>query len=257
MSEKPIPNYEDKYDAEALLSPEQVVSEQGEGLPEVPPAVILGFQPKLTDVVEDRAESPIQIVRSQYLYPLTETVGYVPVHERGIGAPVAAEVTENVIAAGAEAVMVLGGGAGLQPNLSPDAAILPTDAIRDEAISYHYIPADESVRPTASLVDALDEALTSAEFDTPRGSTWTTGAFYRETLPEIRQYRDEGVLTLDMESAAIWAVCQYRNVDTATVHELGDVLTTEEWVPETNSKRGLQEMLDPTIEALDTQLRRR
>jgi uridine phosphorylase len=245
-----IPNYEDKYQAEALFSPEEVVAEQGEGLPDVPPAIILGYQNKLTEVVEDRADSQTHIVRSQYLYPLTETVGYVPVHEWGIGAPISATVTENVIAAGAKAVVLLGGGAGLQADLSPDAAILPTTAIRDEGVSYHYIPEEEPVTPTESLVDSLADALSSADFETPRGPTWTTSAFYRETLPEITHYRDEGVVTLDMESAAIWAVCQYRGVDTATVHELGDVLTPGEWVPETDSKRGLEEMLEPTVEAL-------
>lgn len=249
-----IPNYGEKYDAEALLSPENVVAEQGEGLPDVPPAVILGFQPKLTEVVEQRAESRIQIVRSQYLYRLTETVGYVPVHEWGIGAPISASVTENVIAAGAEAVILLGGGAGLQPDLSPDAAILPTDAIRDEGVSYHYLPAEESVTPTPALVDSLDDALSERDFETPRGPTWTTSAFYRETIPEIEQYRDEGVLTLDMESAAIWAVCQYRGADTATVHELGDILSPDEWVPETDSERGLQEMFDPTIAGIEAHL---
>lgn len=246
-----IPNYGDKYGAEALLTPEEVVAEQGEGLPAVPPGIILGFQPKLTKTVKNRADSEIHITRAQYCYQLTETVGYVPVHEWGIGAPIAATVTENVIAAGATSVVLLGGGAGLQTDLSPDDAILPTKAIRDEGVSYHYIPESEPVTPTASLVESLDDALSSAGFETPRGPTWTTSAFYRETLPEIRAYRDQGVVTLDMETAAIWAVCQYRDVATATVHELGDVLTTEEWVPETESERGLQEMLDPTIEALE------
>jgi len=247
-----IPNYEDKHGAEALFSPEEAVAEQGEGLPDVPPTVILGYQSRLTEIVEDRADSPTQIVRSQYLYPLTETVGYVPVHEWGIGAPISATVTENVIAAGAEVVMMLGGSAGLQTNLSPDDAILPTNCIRDEGVSYHYIPEDEPVTPTGPLVDSLDNTLSGAGFNTLRGPTWTTSAMYRETLPEITHYRNKGVVTLCMESAAIWAVCQYRGVDTATVHELGDVLTPGEWVPETHSERGLQEMLDPTIEALES-----
>ena len=246
-----IANYGDKYGAEALFTPEEVVTQQGEGFPAVPPAIILGFQPKLTEVVENQADSHTQLVRSQYLYPLTESVGYVPVHEWGIGAPIAATVTENVIAAGADAVMVLGGGAGIQTDLSPDDAIIPTDSIRDEGVSYHYIPEDEPVTPTRPLVGLLKETLSSAGFETPQGPTWTTDAFYRGTIPEIKHYRDEGVLTLDMESAAIWAVCQYRGVDTATVHELGDVLTPDEWVPETHSERGLQEMLEPTVEALE------
>jgi len=247
-----IPNYGDKYGAEAVFSPEAVVGTGREGLPDVPPAVILGYQPKLTEFVEPRADSPVRIVRSQRLYPVTETVGYVPVHEWGTGAPISAMVAENLIAAGAEAVVLLGGAAGLQTDVPPDAAILPTDAIRDEGVSYHYIPDEESVTPTASLLDRLDDTLSEAGFDTPRGTTWTTSAFYRETVPEIRAYGEDGVVTLDMESAAIWAVCQFRGVDTASVHELGGVLTPEEWQPETQRDRGVTEMFDPTVAGLET-----
>ena len=247
-----IPNYADKYDAEAAFSPAEVVGMGREGLPDVPPAVILGYQPKLTAFVERRADAPVQIVRSQHLYPVTETVGYVPVHEWGTGAPISAMVTENLVASGAEAVVLLGGAAGLQPDTPPDAAILPTGVIRDEGVSYHYVPDEESVTPTASLVDGLDDALSAADFDTPRGTTWTTSAFYRETIPEISAYRDEGVVTLDMESAAIWAVCQYRGVDTATVHELGGVLTPETWQPTTQHDRDVTEMFDPVLAGLET-----
>lgn len=247
-----IPNYEDKYDAEALFSPAEVVGTGGEGLPDVPPAVVLGYQPKLTEFVEQRADSPVRIVRSQSLYPVTETVGYVPVHEWGVGAPVSAMVTENVIAAGAEAVVQLGGGAGLRTDVPPEAAVLPTDAIRDEGASYHYVPDEESVTPTASLVDGLDDALSEAGFDTPRGTTWTTSAFYRETIPEVEAYGDDGVLTVDTEAAAIWAVCQYRGVDTASVHELGGVLTSEGWRPETERDRGVVEMFDPVVVGLES-----
>ncbi len=246
-----IPNYADKYDADALFSPGEVIAAEDGTLPDVPPAVILGYQPKLTEFVEGRADSRVEIARSQHLYPVTETVGYVPVHEWGVGAPVSGMVTENLIAAGAEAVVLLGGGAGLQPDIPADAAVLPTGVIRDEGVSYHYVPGEESVIPTASLVDGLAKALSAAGFDTARGPTWTTSAFYRETVPEIRAYRDDGVVTVDTESAAIWAVCQYRGVDTASVHELGGLLTPEAWQPETQRDRGVEEMFEPTVDALE------
>lgn len=246
-----IPNYGDKYDAEALFSPQDAVAEQGDGLPDVPPAVILGYQPELTDVVQEQAVSRTTIVRGQHMEQLSETVGYVPVHESGIGAPVSATITENVIAAGAETVVMLGGCAALQQEIAPDAAILPTDTIRDEGVSYHYVPPDVPVTATDSLVDCLDETLSHAGFDTPRGKTWTTSAMYRETIPEIEQYRNEGVASLCMESAAIWSVCQYRNADAATIHKVGDYLTPDDWVPDATAERGLQEMLQPTVRALE------
>lgn len=246
-----IPHHADKYDAEALFSPREAVAEQGGGLPDVPAAVILGYQTELTEAVQERACSQLTIVRGQQMDQLSETVGYVPVHESGIGAPVSAIITENVIAAGAEVVVMLGGCAALQQDIAPDAAILPTDTIRDEGVSYHYLPADVPVTATSSLVDCLDETLSDAGFDTPRGTTWTTSAMYRETVPEIEQYRDEGLVSLCMESAAIWSVCQYRNVDTATIHEIGDYLAPGEWVPDAEAERGQPEMLEPTVKALE------
>ena len=246
-----IPNYGEKYDAEALFSPREAVETQGDGVPDIPSAVVLGYQSELTEAVRRRADPPTEIVRSQRLYPLTDAVGYVPVHESGVGAPVTAAITENVIAAGAEQVVMLGGCGALQTDLAPDAAVLPTSSIRDEGVSYHYLSGDEPVTPTHSLVDALDDQLSSAGFDTPRGPTWTTSAMYRETIPEIEQYRRDGVVSLCMESAAIWSVCEYRGADAATVHQIGDYLSPEEWVPEAASERGLPEMLDPTIQALE------
>ncbi|WP_224269909.1 nucleoside phosphorylase [Haloprofundus salinisoli] len=247
-----IPHYGDKYDAEALFSPKEAVTAQDNGLPDVPSAIILGYQTELTEIVRERTDSKVDIVRSQYLYRLSDAVGYVPVHEWGIGAPITATVTENVVAAGASTVVMLGGCAGLQMDIAPDTAILPTESIRDEGVSYHYLPADEAVTATATLVDELDESFEDAGFETARGTTWTTSAMYRETIPEVERYRDDGVVSLCMESAAMWAVCRYRGVDTATVHAIGDYLTPDEWVPETEPKRGLVEMFDPTVRALES-----
>ncbi|MFC7073723.1 nucleoside phosphorylase [Halovenus rubra] len=245
-----IPNYDDKYTADALFSPIDAMDVQGQGVPDVPPTVILGYQEALTAEVRDRASGVVDIVRSQQCYLLSDAVGYVPVHESGVGAPVTAMIVENVIAAGAGAVVMLGGCACLQTEISPHAAILPTETIRDEGVSYHYVPAEEGVVATEPLVDELETALSAAGFETPRGRTWTTSAMYRETVPEIEQYQNDGVVSLCMESAAIWAVCQYRGVDAATVHKIGDYLNPGEWVPDSGDKKGLPDMLTPTIDAL-------
>lgn len=247
-----IPHFGDLYDAEALFSPEDAVSAQGDGLPDVPPAVILGYQDELHETVREQADKPITIVRSQRLYPLSESVGFVPVNELGIGAPVTATITENVLAAGAEVVVMLGGSAALQTEFEPDAALLPTRTVRDEGVSHHYLPPDEPVTATPELVDVIDDSFTAAEFDTHRGPTWTTSAMYRETVPQIEHYREEGFVSLCMESAAIWAVCHYRGADAATIHEIGDYLAPGEWTPEVEKERGLPAMLNPTVTALET-----
>lgn len=245
-----IPNAGVKTDAEAVFSPRDAVATHGDGGSEAPQGVILGFQPTLTDVVTDRSDRETQLVRSQSIHHLTETVGYVPVHRLGIGAPVAATVTENLIAAGTEAIVLLAGCGCLQPEYPAETAILPTEAIRDEGVSYHYVAGEESLEPTEPLVDRLEAELSAAEFPTPRGRTWTTSALYRETVPEVSHYREAGVASVGMESAAIWAVCAYRGVATATVHQIGDYVTATEWVPDSGGDRGLPAMLDPVLDGL-------
>ncbi|WP_128476972.1 nucleoside phosphorylase [Halorussus pelagicus] len=246
----PIPNFGDKYDADALFSPEEAVSEQGDGggLPDVPPAVILGFEDVLYESVVERSDESVNLVRSQEVHLLNDDVGFIG--DFGIGAPVTATITENVIAAGAEVVCILGGCGCLQRSIPPNDAILPTTAIRDEGVSYHYLPPEEEVRATPNLVDALDESLSAAGVETHRGPTWTTSAMYRETVPEIEQYAEEGVVSLGMESAAMLAVAAYRGADAAVVHEIGDHLTPDEWESGVEREETFAELLDPTVEAL-------
>jgi len=241
-----------KYDAEGLFSPADAVTAQGDGsgLPAVPDGTVLGCQEELTAAVRERAEATETVVRSQELSRLGDGVGYVPVHENGVGAPVAATVTENLVAGGVEAVIMLGGGAAVDPGLAPDAAVLPTRAVRDEGISHHYLPSDVDLTPTPGLVDALDDSLSAAGFDTPKGATWTMGAIYRETMPEIRAHREAGVRTLCMETAAIRAVCRYRGVDTATAHGIGDYLDPDGWAPDGGGECVLPAMLDPVVEGV-------
>lgn len=246
-----IPDYGDVYDADTLFSPGESVAAHGDGLPDLPPAVILGFQDSLHETVREAGDRlDTDQSREFDYYILSESVGFVPVHEVGIGAPVAATVTEKVIAAGAEVVIMLGGCASLQTEFAPEAVLLPTHAVRDEGASYHYVPPNETVEATPELVDELDDAFSVANFDTHRGPTWTTSAVFRETIPQIEHYRDEGFVSLCMETAAIWAVCQYRGIDTATVHQIGDYLSPDEWIPESEGERGLPEMLEPTVKAL-------
>ncbi|MFT4923459.1 MAG: uridine phosphorylase [Haloarculaceae archaeon] len=245
-----IPNYGDTYDAEALYSPDQSVT--GEDLPELPPAVVLGFQDTLRETVTDRAEPLAAHPARQFeFYGLSESVAYVPVEEIGVGAPVAAVATEKAIAAGARVVVMLGGCAAFQPDIDPDTVLLPTRAVRDEGVSYHYLPAEEPVTATPRLLDQLAESFEAEELETARGPTWTTSALFRETVPEIDHYRERGFVSLCMESAAIWAVCQYRGVDAATVHHADDYLSREAWITDDDRERDLADLLDPTVQALE------
>ena len=244
----PIPNCPDKFDSGALTTPAERLKPQLGHLPDVPPAVVLGYQHDLTEAVAERATDRTDICHRSDLYWLDDAVGFVG--DFGFGAPISATITEDLVACGAEAVCILGGCGVLQREITPDDAILATSAIRDEGASNHYLPADQRATASADLVDALDSSLAAAGVTTHRGRTWTTSAFYRETAAEVEAYADDGVLGVDMEAAAMLAVAAFRDVDAAVVHSAGDYLTVDGWNPRVGEKTPPETFLTPTLDAL-------
>jgi uridine phosphorylase len=102
-------------------------------------------------------------------------------------------------------------------------------AIRDEGVSYHYLPPDREVTANESGVNALVNTLNNQGIPCRVGKTWTTDAPYRETLNKIARRRGEGCLTVEMESAALMAVAQFRNVVFGQALYGGDDLSGIEW----------------------------
>jgi uridine phosphorylase len=89
------------------------------------------------------------------------------------------------------------------------------------------------VRPDAGLTGRLRAALAARLPGGPAvGATWTTDAPYRESREEVRRYRAEGVLTVEMEAASLAAVARHRGVAFATAFAVMDSVAEAEWRPE-------------------------
>jgi purine-nucleoside phosphorylase len=86
------------------------------------------------------------------------------------------------------------------------------------------------------------------------GPTWTIDAIFRETMVEATAYRDEGILTVDMEAAALFAVGEVLGVDVASIFAISDhLLAHDQWKLAPGRKRGeggLGRLVDAAIEVL-------
>jgi uridine phosphorylase len=103
------------------------------------------------------------------------------------------------------------------------------------------------------LTDALADKLAGSGHAYKRGATWTIDAPYRETAEELRHYREEGVLTVEMEAAAVFAVARHRGLQAAAAFVLSDTLTDTDWTPDFGSPeilRGLDVLVAAAIEVL-------
>ena len=117
-------------------------------------------------------------------------------------------------------------------------------AVRDEGVSYHYLPPSREVTANPNAVSALVKSLDDRGLPYRVGKTWTTDAPYRETPNKIASRREEGCLTVEMESAALIAVSQFRNAVFGQVLYGGDDLSGTEWDSrQWTSKRDIRESL--------------
>lgn len=147
----------------------------------------------------------------------------------GVGAPIAAGLLEEAIAFGCRKFIACGGCGVLKKAIAVGHIIVVSGAIRDEGVSYHYLPPDREVIANPKGVSALTDVLDSRELPYLVGKTWTTDAPYRETANKIAGRKEEGCLTVEMESAALIAVAQFRNVIFGQALYGGDDLSGIEW----------------------------
>lgn len=238
----PLPNYPEKYDEPAVFTPDDVLDDAAErGTPlvaDAPDGVLVCYQPHFLDRVLDARETE-RVDSGEGLFDFElhrftdldvsadlGVVGYF-----GIGAPTTAMVLEVLHAAGAEAFLSMGWAGCLQPDHPQSAFVVADEGVRDEGVSHHYLPDAERVAADAELVGALTDELEAEGERYATGATWTTDAFFRETRREVEQYRDAGVLTVEMEGAATFAVGDYRGCAAGALYLVSDYVAPGDWDP--------------------------
>jgi uridine phosphorylase len=118
-------------------------------------------------------------------------------------------------------------------------------------VSHHYAPPARLALPSASLTETLRGGLERAGITYTAGTTWTIDAPYRETVEEVRHYVAEGVLTVEMEASALFAVGEYRGVEVASAFVVSDLLNRDRWHAQFHDAvEVLNRLYEATLDAL-------
>jgi uridine phosphorylase len=127
---------------------------------------------------------------------------------RVVGASFAVLVAEELFASGCELLISITSAGQIISLDQPPYVVLIEKALRDEGTSYHYLPPS----PYSNLHPDLRKAIYSAWDNTlvPLyiGASWTTDAPFRETEEMITAYRRKGILAVEMEAAALYALAE-------------------------------------------------
>lgn len=148
-----------------------------------------------------------------------------------LGAPACVGCFEDIIPMGAKRIVLLGNCGVLDSSIKDCGIIIPTRAIRDEGTSYHYAPAADHIEVNRKYIDLLQTILEEHGYPYVLGTTWTTDAFYRETRGKIARRKEMGAICVEMECAAMQAMCDFRGVDFFQFLYAGDNLDHTQWDP--------------------------
>ena len=148
-----------------------------------------------------------------------------------LGAPACVGCFEEVIALGAKRIILLGNCGVLDKNIRDCGIIIPTRAIRDEGTSYHYAPAADFIDVNKRYITEFKAVCDKFGYPCVEGVTWTTDAFYRETPKKVEDRKAMSAICVEMECAAVQALCDFRGVEFFQFLYAGDNLDHSDWDP--------------------------
>ncbi len=224
----PILEFDGEKDA--IVNPSTVY----EPLPDMPEHVVICFFREV--LMQLRMRYPMTVIQQlggesgdNPVYRMMIEDKPIALLHPGVGAPLAGAFLEEVIALGGRKFIACGGAGVLASDIPVGGIVIPETALRDEGMSYHYLPPSREVKGNPQAIQAIKETLENHNIPYRVGKTWTTDAIYRETRKKVNARKAEGCLTVEMETASFFAISQFRGVTFGQLLYGGDDVGGAEW----------------------------
>ncbi|MFQ6107235.1 MAG: nucleoside phosphorylase [Thermoplasmata archaeon] len=167
----------------------------------------------------------------------------------GIGAPEAVMRTEEIISLGIRRFLFLGSGGSLREDLPIGSIVLPTSAVVDEGTSRHYLGERERIDAPGTMSRTLADAAARMGIDIVEGTVWTTDAPYREMRSKAQELSGQGILAVEMECSALFALGEFREVEVGGLVVISDTLLPEWRFDPSLSEGGMRRATDLLLDA--------
>lgn len=158
----------------------------------------------------------------------------------GYGSSIAASCVEEMRYLGASMVIRIGSTGAISPVITTGDVVIATAAVRDEGVSKFYL--DEGVPAMAhqKLNDSLSDFFAHKKIKIKKGVVYTTDGRWREDREKMKRLASCGVISVEMETAAIFAVGMGNAFPVLSISIVSDnphneesefvgVITTEVW----------------------------
>lgn len=174
----------------------------------------------------------------------------------GIGCPSAAIALEELHKVGVETVLRVGTTGALQRGIDIGDMVVATGAAKDEGTTRRYEADTLPAVPDYTVLQALVDAAESAGEHVHVGPIVTDDAYYAEFETYVEDWEAAGMLAVEMEAAAIFAVARRRGMRAGAICTVDGNLvegtqkgeTDDEELPP-KARDNVERMIDVSLEA--------
>ncbi len=205
------------YDDPSIFTPQNLLREarrqKGMESQPVPEICVLDPDGDLVDYLRATAqakEHPTWACYHTTLYTWEQEGTLYGVIGRAVGAPFAALVAEELFVSGCKLLVSITSAGQLVDLGQPPYVILIDRALRDEGTSYHYLPPAPYSTLHPLLHEMIGEHWDQSRLPLYTGDSWTTDAPFRETEAMLAWGREQGLLAIEMEAAALYALAEVK-----------------------------------------------
>jgi len=228
-----LPKFKNKFSSPSITDPKTFIEckiQSGRKTSFLPPkGVILYYQSRqFESILKNHKTVPGDgfLAKMQFLEE-----GNIGLFEVGVGGPATAIALEKLIAFGVKKFIAIGTAGSLQPHIPMGSFVICNKALRDEGTSHHYLPPADFIEADAKNINKLAHIMQRIGVPYAMGASWSTDALFRETIDEVQYYQSQGIITVDLESAALLSVAQHRDISMAVLFTISDILSAGTWEP--------------------------
>lgn len=220
----------------------------------IPKGIIFCYQQSLINHIENNHKTTKDYGFTSELQLLNDTNNQIGIFTRiEVGAPIVTMLLEQMIAFGVKKFITIGTAGTLQEDINIGELIICDSAIREEGTSNHYLKKSKYAYASKGMTEKIKKSFQKYNQDYKIGSSWTTDAPYRETIVKAKKYQKEGIVTVDMESSALFSVAKFRNVQMGAIFTISDSLAKFKWNPQhfhPSTEKGLEKIYKIAVNAL-------
>jgi uridine phosphorylase len=136
-------------------------------------------------------------------------------------------IMEELIVGGVRTFLGLEWAGSLHEYAPIGSLIIPTFYTGEEGTLFHCVDADIPIAAHGELVELLERAAQAQGLDVVKGPQWTIDAPHREFKNGVARCHSEGVVVVDMETSAMYALGRLRRVSVCNLLMVSDVLGNE------------------------------